>query len=178
MPDMEASPAPSVSAQVIDQLLALIDRLAKAVIVVAMAVMVAVVTAQVALRYATSGSIGWADEISRLAFVTSIFLAIPLGIRIGAHIGVELLTARLPLQARAGLARLMAAASVGLMLTVAYQAFRVAIDQWDEKMASLEFSAGWFLLPVAFGALHAALHLMRLVVIGPYPRHQQVAAIE
>ena len=37
-----------------------------------------------------NSSIGWADEMSRLTFVWSIFLGIPLGIRAGAHIGMEL----------------------------------------------------------------------------------------
>ena len=54
-----------------------------------------------------------------------------------------------------------------MMAVVAYQSARVAIDQWDEQMASLEFSAGWFLVPVAFGALHSALHLSRIVDLRP-----------
>ena len=178
---MSEPPLPLVTssaAGVLDRPLQALDGLAKAVIVVAIFVMVAVVSSQVVLRYATSGSIGWADEISRLAFVATIFLAIPLGIRRGAHIGIELLTGRLPALAQASLARAMAVASAGLMLIVAYQTVLVAAEQWDEKMASLEFSAGWFLVPVAFGALHSALHLLRLAVVGPYPKSEHVVATE
>jgi len=53
-----------------------------------------VVSLQVLLRYALNSSLGFADEMSRLTFVWSIFLGIPLGIRLGAHIGMELLSSR------------------------------------------------------------------------------------
>ena len=62
---------------------------AKVVIVVAIGVMVVIVSAQVFCAMPTTRSIGWADEVSRLAFVASIFLAIPLGIRTAARISVS-----------------------------------------------------------------------------------------
>jgi TRAP-type C4-dicarboxylate transport system permease small subunit len=166
--------APVATQRVLDTL----DQLARYVIIVAMGAMVAIVSAEVLGRYALTRSIGWADEVSRLMFVASIFLAIPLGIRTQSHIGIELLTARLPTPLRAALVRVMAIVSAALMLLVAYQAARVAIDQWDEKMASVEFSAGLFLVPVAFGACHAALHLLRIAVFGPYAARPQVMALE
>src|SRR6187200_3297770 len=66
------------------------DRALTGVLLAAVAVMVAVVSAQVALRYGFNRSIDWADEVGRLAFVWAIFLAIPLGVRDGAHIGIDL----------------------------------------------------------------------------------------
>jgi TRAP-type transport system small permease protein len=166
--------APVATQRVLDTL----DQLARYVIIVAMGAMVAIVSAEVLGRYALTRSIGWADEVSRLMFVASIFLAIPLGIRTQSHIGIELLTARLPAALRAALVRAMAIVSAALMLLVAYQAARVAIDQWDEKMASVEFSAGLFLVPVAFGACHAALHLLRIAAFGPYSEKHQITALE
>jgi len=50
-------------------------------LVALMAVMCTVVFAQVVLRYVFNSSIDWADEVSRLAFVWTVFLAIPLAIR-------------------------------------------------------------------------------------------------
>ena len=58
------------------RLLALLDHGVTAALLVSVAVMVGVVSAQVALRYLFNESIDWADEVSRLAFVCSIFLAI------------------------------------------------------------------------------------------------------
>ena len=161
-----------------DGALSAIDRAARLVIIVMMTVMVSVVSAQVFARYLLSSSIGWADEISRLTFVWSIFLAIPLGTRARAHIGIELVTSRLPDHARETLARAVALVAALLMVLVAYQSAKITIEQWDELMASIDFSAGWFILPVAIGTVHTALHLIRIMVFGPYAAKPAILATE
>jgi TRAP-type C4-dicarboxylate transport system permease small subunit len=152
-----------------------LDTAAGWAIVGLMTVMVGVVSLQVAMRYLMNSSIGWADELSRLTFVWSIFLGIPLGIRAGAHIGMEIVTARLPAPLRDGLARLMAAAAAGLMVLAAYEAATVAWDQWDEKMASFDASAQWFLVALAVGCAHSALHLAWITLAGRSTHVMQVA---
>jgi TRAP-type transport system small permease protein len=148
------------------RLLLALDTAAGWTIVGLLSAMVVVVAVQVLLRYATNTSLGWADELSRLTFVWSIFLAIPLGIRAGVHIGMEILTARLPVPVQGALARLMAAIAAALMVLVAWQSAVVAFDQWDEKMASIEASAAWFIVAVAIGCAHSALHLVLIVLAG------------
>ena len=167
-----ATPSPA------DGVLAALDQAAKAVIIVLMSAMVAIVSAEVFCRYVLKNSIGWADEVSRLAFVASIFLAIPLGIRTRSHIGIGLVTSRLPERAARWLGTAMAVVSAGVMTLVAWQSLRVAVDQWDERMASLEYSAGLFLVPVAFGAAHSALHLARIAAFGPYRPTHRITALE
>jgi TRAP-type C4-dicarboxylate transport system permease small subunit len=164
--------------QAADRTLAVLDRAAKLVIIVMMTTMVSVVSAQVVARYLLSGSIGWADEIGRLTFVWCMFLAIPLGTRARAHIGIELLTARLPDHARSMLGRLMALTGMLLVALVAWESVKIAIDQWDELMASVNFSAGWFIVPVAVGMMHTALHLLRITAFGPYGEVSSARATE
>lgn len=146
--------------------LAALDVMAAWTIVGLVSVMVAVVSAQVLLRYAFNSSIGWADEVSRLMFVWSIFLAVPLGVRLGAHIGVEVLTARLPAAAREVLNRAVAVLGALLMGLVCYQAAVITWDQWDEQMASLNASAALFILALAVGGAHSALHLVWIALTG------------
>jgi TRAP-type transport system small permease protein len=151
----------------LDWLTAALDFAVAWALVVLVAVMVAVVSAQVGLRYLFNNSITWADEISRLCFVWSMFIAIPLGLKSGAHIGVDVLAARLPAPARDALARLMALLGAALMLLVAWEAARIAYEQWDELMASVEASAAWFIVPLAIAGVHGALHLLWVVLSGP-----------
>jgi TRAP-type C4-dicarboxylate transport system permease small subunit len=146
--------------------LAALDVAAAWTIVVLMAVMVVVVSAQVFMRYALNSSIGWADEVSRLMFVWSIFLAIPLGIKLGVHIGIEMVTARLPASAQDLLARAVALAAAALMALVCYEAVVITWDQWDEQMASVNASAALFILALAVGCGHSALHLLWIVLTG------------
>jgi TRAP-type C4-dicarboxylate transport system permease small subunit len=144
-----------------------LDRMVTAALLVAVAVMVGVVSAQVALRYGLNRSIDWADEISRLAFVWSIFLAIPLGVRQGAHIGIDIVVLKFPPRGQAVLRRAAAAVSAAMMGVIAWAALGVAREQWDELMSTLDWSVGWFIVPVGVGAGLSALHLVRIAIEGP-----------
>jgi len=147
-------------------LIGALDVAAAWALVALIAVMVALVSAQVFMRYVLNSSIGWTDEISRLTFVWSIFLAIPLGIKAGVHIGMEILTARLPENVQDILARAVAMVGAAMMALVAWQAARLAFDQWDELMASVDMSAAWFIVAVAIGCAHSALHLLWITLTG------------
>lgn len=152
------------------RLLATADRALTGVLLAAVAVMVTVVSAQVALRYGLNRSIDWADEIGRLAFVWSIFLAIPLGVRDGAHIGIDLLVDKLPKGGQSLLRRAGAALGAAMMLAIFWAAVRTCVEQWDELMSTVDISVGWFIVPVAAGALFSAFHLLHIVIAGPPER--------
>jgi len=162
---IEAPAAVSLPARVLGWL----DQFVTGMLLLAVAVMVGVVSAQVGLRYGFNRSIDWADEIGRLAFVWAIFLAIPLGVRQGAHIGIDLVIDKMPLPVASAFRRAAAALCAGLMFIVAWAALGVAREQWDELMATVDWSVGWFIVPVGIGALLSALHLTRIVVVGPPP---------
>ena len=140
-----------------------IDRASRWVIISASAAMITVVTVQVLLRYAFNSSIDWSDEVSRLLFVWCMFLAIPLGIREGAHVGIELLTVHIPAKPRVLLAKACALVAAAMMAVVFWQALKVAWGTWDEMMQTLHLSANWFMVPVAIAAAHSFLHLIQLL---------------
>ena len=151
-----------------------VDRLARKVIVAASAAMILIVTLQVVLRYGFNSSIDWSEEISRLLFVWCMFLAIPLGIREGAHVGIELLVAHIAPAARARLAKACALGGAALMVVVFWQAVSVAALTWDEMMQSLNLSTNWFMVPVAIAAAHSFLHFIQLVWREPVRTVQMV----
>lgn len=160
-------PAVYDTARLPGRVLLALDRAVMLALLVAVAVMVGVVSAQVALRYGFNQSIDWADEVSRLAFVWSMFLAIPLGVRQGAHIGIDIVVNRMPPPVQKGLRRAAALLSAAMMSAVAWAAVGVAREQWDELMSTLDWSVGWFIVPVGVGALLSALHLLRIAIEGP-----------
>ncbi|MDM0047299.1 TRAP transporter small permease [Variovorax dokdonensis] len=151
------------------RVLNLLDRAVTVALLMAVSAMVGVVASQVVLRYGFNRSIDWADEVSRLAFVWSIFLAIPLGVRQGAHIGIDIVLAKLPSTVQDALRRMAALVSALMMGAIAWAAVGVAREQWDELMATLDWSVGWFIVPVGVGAALSALHLLRIAVQGPPP---------
>jgi len=151
---------PTVRVGYARRVLNLIDWIMAFLVILAMAAMVTIVAVQVGLRYGLNQSIDWADELSRLLFVWSIFLAVPLGIKRGAHVRIELLTAWLPARVRQRMFRAISMLAMALMAVVAWQAGILIRDQWDEPMSTLDISAGLFMLPLLIGAIHSLLHLL------------------
>ena len=137
-----------------------LDRATQVLLVLVVGVMVAVVSAQVVARYGFNTGLGWADGVSRLAFVWCVFLGIAVAVKARAHIGITLLVDALPATLGGLLRRSMLLASAGLSAVVAWQSVVIALDQWDERMMSLELSTGWFLIPVAAGGALSALYLV------------------
>ena len=144
-----------------------LDLAAKWLVIAAMAAMIAVVSVQVALRYLLNTSLDWSDEVSRLLFVWAIFLAIPLGIREGAHVGIDLLVGRLPVSVRRALGLAMSLAATVLMAVLFYETIAVARETWDENLPTLDMSTGWFLVAVAICAAHSVLHFVQLAWRAP-----------
>ena len=152
-----------------------LDRLACWVIMLAMALMVAVVSVQVLLRYGFNSSLDWADDIGRLLFVASVFLAVPIAVKQGAHISIGLLVERLSPKAQDLLGRFVALLSAAMMIIICYETVVVAADQWSEMLPTVELTIAIFMVPVAIGAGHSALHLLRFVIAGP-PSKAELAA--
>jgi TRAP-type C4-dicarboxylate transport system permease small subunit len=146
-----------------------LDALARIAVALAMSGMVAAVASQVVLRYVFNDSIDWSEETARLLFVWTIFLAIPLGVRHGVHIGVNLAVRRLPPGLQDRLCRATAVLGIVLMAVVAWGAAVLMPEQWDELLPTLPLSVGWLLAPVCIGSVHAALHLAGIAIRGPEP---------
>lgn len=72
------------------------ERLAEYLMALALSIMVVLVFGNVVLRYGFGSGIAWAEEIARLMFVWLIFLGAVLALRHHAHLGVELVQAKLP----------------------------------------------------------------------------------
>ncbi len=152
------------------KILRAIDRAAYWLIATVMGAMVAIVSLQVLLRYGFNNSIDWADDISRLLFVASIFFAMPLAVKEGAHIGIDALVERLPLQVQKWLVRLIAVVCIALFAVVCWQAALLVHDQWDENLPTVDLSSGLFLVPVCWGAFHSLLHFVPYLGSGVMPR--------
>ncbi len=147
---------------IVSTILARADQGARYAAIIAAAIMVVVVTAQVVMRYGFNSSFDWAEEVSRLAFVTTIFLAIPLGIRDGTHVGIDLMVNRLPTLPRRLVKRFTSALAGLMLLIVTWAAIQVAGATWSERLGAINVTSSVFFFPVIVGALHSAVHLLHL----------------
>jgi C4-dicarboxylate transporter DctQ subunit len=90
------------------------DRIEEAFMVAALAFMTLLTCLQVTLRYVFGTGLVWSLEATTYAFAWLVLIGMSYGVRVKAHIAVDLVTSRLAAQ------RARAAALVGLACTLAY----------------------------------------------------------
>jgi TRAP-type C4-dicarboxylate transport system permease small subunit len=142
-------------------LLPRVERLVEWLMALALAVMVVLIFANVVLRYAFNSGIAWAEEMSRLMFVWLIFLGAILALRRHAHLGVELLQARLPRWAR----RSSAIVSHVLIL---YGLWLFLVGSWAQTVIGTNTYSTVLRYPTAFMAsagLVCAASMMLIVAV-------------
>ena len=143
-----------------------LDWVVERVIMAMMGVMLTIVTAQVFMRYVLNRSLDWSDESATLLFVWTVFLALPLALRDGGHIVMEMLLTAVKPETRERLYRVMAALSGMMMVIIAREAFILTRDNWDEVIPSLGLSGGLYYLAVAIGIAHTALRSFEVCLSG------------
>lgn len=140
--------------------LIILDRSSYYAILVAMGMMTLLVSAQVFTRYVLSSSIDSADELSRLFFVWAIFLAIPHGIKVGIHVGIDALVTHFPEFLQRRLAQLMSWVGAAMMGTLFWISIGAVASKWQEMMPTLPVTAALFYIAVLVCAAHSCLHLV------------------
>jgi C4-dicarboxylate transporter DctQ subunit len=73
-----------------------LDNFEEFIVVPLVAVMTAVIILQVIFRYVLKGSLPWSEELSRYLMIWVTFVGASIGVKRGAHIGVEMLVVFLP----------------------------------------------------------------------------------
>lgn len=122
-----------------------LERVVEWLMALALAIMVVLVFGNVVLRYAFNSGIAAAEELSRLMFVWLIFLGAILGLRRHAHLGVELVQARLPRPLR----RACAIVSHLLML---YALVLFLYGSWTQSLIGVSTYSTVLRYPTAFMA--------------------------
>ena len=161
-----ASPRPPSAFGLYERALELADRLVSSVVIVLMAVLTTVLVVQVFLRYVLNTSLDWGWEVPRLCFIWAIFLSIPLGIKRGAHVGIDIVMRALPHLGRRALFRVHLTLMAIMMGVVFWYAIQLAVLTWRQLMPTLELSVGVFYIGLAWCAVHSVLHFVRLFVLG------------
>ncbi|MBI4182673.1 MAG: TRAP transporter small permease [Proteobacteria bacterium] len=153
-----------------DAVLGRIDRAVSLILIVTMAVLTAVLCVQVFFRYVLNASLDWGWDVPRLCFIWVVLLAIPLGLKRNAHVGIDLLIEHVPGWSQRALHRFNAALMAALMTVVAYYGVELAVATWDQMMPGLDLSVGYFYVALIISAVHSVLHLVRLLWTGAPPR--------
>lgn len=149
-------------------------RLNRAALVLLLAAMAIIIFANVVLRYTTSQSIEWAEEVARYLMVWLTFLGAGPVLRYGGHIAVENLQDSLPRRGALALRAVIAA------LLFAFFGFMVwfgvlYVERAQFQMTpTTQISMGWVYAAMPVGGLLMMLHFA--LVLKSYLRTRSFAA--
>lgn len=146
-----------------------IDRVSSGVVIGAMAVLASVLIAQVFSRYIFNTSLDWGWDVPRVCFIWVVLLSIPLGLKRGSHVGIDLVLRFFPPRAQAAISRFNAAVMIALMSVAAYYGAVLVFRTWDQIMPGIALSVGWFYVALVISATHSGLILLRQLVTGKTP---------
>ena len=119
-----------------------VDLASYAAIVLLTSVMTSVIVVQVGLRYIFNTSIDWADELARLSFVWLVFLAVPHGVKLGVHVGLDFAVQLLPARAVAVIAVINRVALAVFLIVAGSQSAGLCIPQLGKRDVHIAATTG------------------------------------
>lgn len=129
-----------------------VEKVVMVAAVVSLAVIVLSVVWQVIARYVTSQSTAWAPELSQTAFVWTALLAVPLGVRSGRHMLVDIWRGRSE-KLQKLMFTLASLAVMAVCATLVVYGIQMLETSFRRSLPSLGISSGWQMLavPIGFG---------------------------
>jgi TRAP-type C4-dicarboxylate transport system permease small subunit len=143
----------------LDRIVNLYFKLLEVLLVLCLGAMVLMVLGNVVLRYGFNSGITVSEELSRFLFVWLTFVGAVVGLREGAHLGVDMMVRKLPLLGR----RLCFIANEALMLLCCVLFFLGTWRQHDINMGNLspvaEIPMEW-----VFGVAYLSAGSMAIII--------------
>lgn len=134
-----------------------LERLEEGLIALLMAAMTLLTFTQVVARYVFGYSYSWALEATGVMFAWLIFIGMSYGVRVGAHIGVDVLVRKLGAGAARAVALLATALCIAYALIVVWGATQYVLKMHDVGILMQDIPiASWIpriVLPLGFALL-------------------------
>ncbi len=141
-----------------------LDRAVEALIALLVATMVVAGFLQVANRFVLNVSLSWSEELQRYLNIWIVFLAVPVGYRRGAHLGMNMLFERLPPLAQRALLLLQELLWLALAVSIAWFATRIMVVAQNQTSSSLGVTMDRVYLAQVVGGAYLALVALRRLV--------------
>nr|WP_072514111.1 TRAP transporter small permease [Ndongobacter massiliensis] len=106
-----------------------LDKLEEGILILMMAIMTIAIVTQVVSRVVFHNSLAWTEEIARYILVWVTFVGASLGVRKGAHIGVEAFTGKLPARTQKTVQRVMYLICTFFCLVTSLSSIRILLLQ-------------------------------------------------
>lgn len=149
--------------------LALVDRTIEAMILAIFVALVAVGSMQVFGRYVLNQSLSWSEEFLRYAHIWIVYLAIPVGYRRSAHIGMETVIRKFPVRLQRVLAYGIDVLWLAFALLVARYTLVVMRVASRQRSPGLGMQMSYAYLALFVGMTYLAICVLRRIFLDRSP---------
>ncbi len=140
-----------------------LDRAIEAMITITFFAMVIIGGMQVFNRYALGQSLSWSEEAQKFMHIWIIFLAIPLGYKRDAHIGMKVIYNKFPKNIRFILDILIDLLWLGLGIVMLYYTGRIMQIAQNQTSPGLGLRMDWVYLCMIIGGGYLSLMALRKI---------------
>lgn len=141
-----------------------LDRILEGIIIAAFAAMLIIGAMQVFNRYILSHSLSWSEELQRYLHIWIVFLAIPLGYRRNAHIGMNVIYDKLPAAAKKLLDLLTHLLWLVLGVVMTIFTVKIATIAVNQKSPGLGIQMHWVYMCIIIGGIYLSVLAIRNIV--------------
>jgi TRAP-type C4-dicarboxylate transport system permease small subunit len=141
------------------------DAIVTTAVVIAFTMMLGAALAGTLSRYMTFLPIvSWGEEVTRFAGIWSAFLVSGVAVRHGAHLGVDLVTVRLPNEVRRAVYFICCMLMLGFCALLLVYGIKLAVENVDQVSPALEWSMGVVYLCIPTGGALMTIEIVGLMI--------------
>jgi TRAP-type C4-dicarboxylate transport system permease small subunit len=145
----------------------LLDRMTRAAVTVLLGALVVVISLEVLFRYVLTIPMVWSEQLASYIMIWLAYLSAAIAFRQGAHMGMTILSSRLPEKAAGlvgGASRILV---MGFLIMLAYWGFRHALDVRSQiSPVVFNMSMIWPYMAVPAGSVLMLVQAVNLICNG------------
>lgn len=139
------------------------------IVFILISAMSVVIFSQILYRKLFNGSIPWSEELARYLFVWTAWLGAAIGVKRGAHFGVDLLVKSFPVLLRRLTRIVVMAVAVFFLCVAIWKGFDLSINNWFQKSPAMRIPMTFPYLSVPVGAFF----MLYFLLIGYFEERSQ-----
>ena len=136
----------------------------KWLVILLLALMLLIVDLAVFMRYVMNDALAWSEEIAKFVMVWLTFFAAPIGLRMGAHVGIEVLVGNLKGRPRQLVLILIFAGIISLMYVFVTEGVFLSWNARIQRASTIDISILYVYMCMPIGSFVVAMVALEYLV--------------
>ncbi len=129
-----------------------------------LAIMLIIVDIAVFMRYVMNDALAWSEEIAKFVMVWLTFFVAPIGLRMGAHVGIEVILGQLRGRLRQFLIMMIFAGIIALMIVFIKEGAFMTWNARIQRASTIDISIFYVYICMPVGSFAVALVALEYMV--------------